>query len=166
MNEWNPQPQQQQTKRFMPISDIEFMSFTTATTWGKPENISPALLEKLKNQEYFKAKDQEGKERLYVDITPYWELLGFYTQDIRLANLESLNGEFDYCAYYLDLAGDFLASGYIKGFQGALRKVITRLELSQSRGGFLRKRMNTISSESKQEILEPKKNNILGVKKE
>jgi hypothetical protein len=151
-----------QNKRFVPISDVEFLSFTTMTTWGKNENVSPELSNKLKQVKYYK---DTATEQIYADTTPLWEMLSFYTQDMRLANLDTLNDQFKYCTYYLDWAADALRNGYYRSFASALSKVITQLELSQSKGGFLRKRMGTVTSENKHEVTEGKKTTLFGGRK-
>lgn len=73
-----------------------------------------------------------------------------------------MRGEVAYCQYYLDLAGDLLQNNAIKPFLIALSRAASMLELSQSKGGFLRKRMNTLSQEHISQELEPKKQKLFG----
>lgn len=95
-----------------------------------------------------------------------WGLLSYYSRDLRLGYLKDdiIKNEVEYCQYYLDLAGDCLRLGYPKAFETALRRCITRLELSQSRDGNLRKDMITINQKIDQTINKPKKKGLLGGK--
>ena len=130
---------------------------TTESVWGKPE-VSQELKNKL--NKYFMELDSEGNKK--ITIGSLWGLLGYYTRDMRLANLSLWNGEVNYCQYYLDLANDFLQAEMIEPFLICLSRVATMLELSQSKGGFLRKQMNTLRTESKHGELEPPKKKLLG----
>lgn len=99
-----------------------------------------------------------------------WGLLSYYNKDLRLGYLKTNAGltgmdEVEYCQHYLDIAGDCLRLGYPKSFTTALTRAITRLELSQSRDGNLRKDMITINQNIKQDINKPKpKKGLLGGK--
>jgi hypothetical protein len=135
---------------------------TTDSVWGKPE-VSVELRTRLKK--YFVERGQDGK-----DITTeesLWGLMGFYTRDMRLANLSDSpwNNELFYVDYHLNLANDLLQAGMIESFLIALSRVATKLELSQSKKGFLRKRMNTFSQETTHQELEPPKKSLFGMKK-
>ena len=142
---------QQQQRRVMPKSELDLSLMTTDSVWGKdevPVQLQSAL-KKYKNQ-----LDKDGKTIFDKTGNPIvteeslWSLLGFYTRDVRLANLSLWNGEFQYCQYFLDLAGDMLSEKLLEPFIICLRRVATVLELSQSKGGFLRRRINTFTSES------------------
>jgi len=67
-----------------------------------------------------------------------------------------------YVQYYIDLAADLLQSGHYKPFLIALSRAATRMELSQSKGGFLRKEMNTFTSKNINEDAEPPKKSLFG----
>lgn len=144
-------------KRVLPRSDLDFNLMTTDAVWGSPY-INQDLKERVKR--YFKYQDDKGNVK--IDSESLWGLLGYYTRDMRLANLGVLSGELDYCKYYLDLAGDFLQAKMIEPFIICLSRVATILELSQSKGGFLRRRMNTFTSESYKQELEPGKKSLFG----
>jgi hypothetical protein len=105
-----------------------------------------------------------GKEvqELVVSNESLWSLLAYYRSDLRFGNLDRFSGEVFYCQYYLDLAGDYLQASFIEPFLICLSRVITVLELSQSRAGFLRRRMNTLSQEHITLEQEPKKANLFG----
>jgi hypothetical protein len=47
----------------------------------------------------------------------------------------------------------------------SLSRTVTVLELSQSRKGFLRKQMNTVTQEKYTNLLEPEKKNFFGLSK-
>ena len=87
-----------------------------------------------------------------------WGLLAYYTRDIRLGNLST--NDYIYCMHYLNLAGDALREGYTKSFMSGLTRVISALELSQSKSGFLRKNLNTIRQEVAQGNIEPPKKSL------
>lgn len=155
-------------KRILPRNELDFNLMTTEGEWGK-DYVNPELKERL--NKYFIKKDQDGKPifdnegNLIGSKKSLWDMLGFYTKDMRLANLSYLNNEMQYCQYYLDLAGDFLQIDMIEPFIICLSRVATILELSQSKGGFLRRRMHTLTSENMQGELEPQKKNLFGLSK-
>lgn len=133
---------------------------TTDAVWGKPE-VSPELKRKLAKFNSVKIFDEiTGEEKEGYTESSLWGLLSFYTRDMRLANLNLIQQ--NRCEHYIDLAGDLLQSGLTKPFIIALSRAATTLELSQSRGGFLRKRLTTITSESYKEEKEPAKRNFFG----
>lgn len=149
----------EQARRVVPSSDLDFNLITTDAVWGSPY-ISKELQDKLGSE--FVKEDENGKK--VIDRSSLWGLLGFYTRDMRLANLSYWTGEINYCQHYLDLANDFLQNDMIRPFLISLSRVATVLELSQSKGGFLRRRMHTFTSESITEQ-EPKKTGIFGGQK-
>lgn len=151
---------QQTQKRVLPQSELDLALMTTDSVWGKPE-VSPELKEKL-NQIY-KAQNEDGTTEDY--ISSLWGLLSYYTRDMRLANLSVVYGELTYCQYHLDLAGDFLQESMIRPFMITLSRVATLLELSQSKGGFLRRKMNTFTHEQVSGEMEPPKKNLFGAGK-
>lgn len=148
--------QQQNTanevRRVVPQSGLDWNMMLTDTMWGSRQ-ISAQIKEKIKRRTI----RDDGS----IDKNEAWELLSFYTRDLRLANLSSVFGEITYCQYYLDLAGDFLREGYPEAFATCLARAATILELSQSKGGFLRRRQNTLTTESLQGEVEPQKKRLL-----
>jgi hypothetical protein len=144
-------------KRTVPQSDLDFNMLTTDAVWGKAD-----VPQELRNKmnKYFLQKSEEGED--IVTKESLWGLLGFYTRDMRLANLSAKDGELAYVQYYIDLANDFLQSNCIEPFLIALSRAATRLELSQSKTGFLRKQMNTFTQETTHRELEPPKKNLFG----
>jgi len=97
-----------------------------------------------------------------------WGLLSYYSKDLRLGylndNITKGSNEVEIANFYLNIAGDCLRLGYPKSFETALRRVITLIELSQSRNGNLRRDMITIKQDISQSINKPKKKGILGGK--
>ena len=150
--------QTQQQRRVMPQSELDFHLMTTDSVWGKAE-VSPELRTVL--NKYFLSKNKEGEN--VVTKQSLWGLLGFYTRDMRLANLSTKDGEMEFCQYYLDLSNDFLQAGNIEPFLISLSRVATRLELSQSKSGFLRKQMNTMTMQNLQGEVEPQKKSLFGL---
>ena len=153
---------EEESMRAVPQSDLDLNLMITDAVWGKAE-VSPELKSRL--NQYYSTKDEKGKEK--ITIQSLWGLLGYYTRDMRLANLSKWDGELAYVSYYIDLAGDFLQAGMLEPFLISLSRAATRLELSQSKGGFLRKTMNTFRREDiKGEINPPKKSLFGGQKKQ
>ena len=155
-------------RRTIPLSELDLNLMTTDSVWGKSD-IPIELKQRL--EEYYLKRDDKGavifdKEgNLVGDKASLWSMLGFYTRDMRLANLNYWDGELQYCQYFLDLANDFLQADMIKPFLICLSRVATLLELSQSKGGFLRKNMNTLRTESKSGDFEPPKKSLFGGQK-
>lgn len=157
---YNKQLQEEEDKkrrgRILPKSDADYNMLMTDTVWGS-EYINEELKDKV--SQIFAYTD---KGEIKYDKQELWGLLGFYTRDMRLGNLD--NVEIVYCRYFLDLANDFLQVDMIKPFLVSLSRVATVLEISQSKKGFLRKRMNTISTEHYMQE-EPKKKSLFGMNK-
>ena len=143
----------------VPHNALDFNLMVIDSVWGK-DSISVDLQEKLK---LIKATYKDDSGNVYVDKESLWGLLGFYTRDMRLSNLDA--PQFKYCVYFTDLAADFLKADFVNPFLICLSRVATILELSQSRGGFLRNRQNTLTQEWIQKGggsgLEPVKKSLL-----
>jgi len=162
----------------VPYSDLDMTFMVTEPAWGK--EISEELNSKVSevvSEAYFQCLECEKpfgegekcvcgsvNKRLVVDRAPMWGLLSYYTRDLRLGNLGNWNNELSYCHHYLSLAGDLLRVGNVKSFLSALSRVIDRLEISQSKGGFYRKRMGTITREDVSSSNEPTKKPLMGGK--
>lgn len=146
-------------RRTLPQNELDLQMLTTNSVWGKSE-ISPELKNRLNR--YF-ITEENGEKK--VTVASLWGLLGFYTRDMRLANLNYRNGEVQYCQHYLDLANDFLQNNMIEPFLISLSRVATVLELSQSKDGFLRKQFNTQTQNVNERIEEPPKKKLFGMGK-
>lgn len=164
MNDQAPPPVIPQA-RVKPASDLDFNLMITETLWGS-SFVSQELQQHLTKS--FQMVDSEGKPVFdnkgepVVTKEALWGMMSFYTRDLRLSNLSYKSNEIQYCMNYLDLAGDFLKEGMIKPFLVCLSRVATVTELAQSKGGFLRRQMNTLRTENVDELLEPKKKSIFG----
>jgi hypothetical protein len=193
--------EENQSQRFIPVSEIDASMRTLETSWGK--EATTELFNALKgitsfvtviNTEGKVITDEDGENMIFlinnksqlvntkgkiitndkdkpVEIDAKessWGLLSYYNKDLRLGylndNIAKGSNEVDIANYYLNIAGDCLRLGYPKAFETALRRVITLIELSQSRNGNLRKDMITIKQDISQSINKPKKKGILGGK--
>lgn len=150
----------EQDIRKIPANELDLSFMTTESAWGK--EVSAELNERLKEvgAEY----DEEGNVT-GVTEKHLWGLYSYYTRDMRLSNLNL--ERYIYCLNWLGIAGDCLRVNYIHSFMTALSRVIDALELSQSVGGFLRRRNNTVTQESIGKITEDKNKKGLfgGIKK-
>lgn len=152
-------------KRTMPQSELDFHLMTTNAVWGEPQ-VNVDLQERLRK--VFLKRDEKGKPlydkdgKLIGNTTSLWGMLGFYTRDMRLANLALWNGEVQYVQYFLDLANDLLQADMLDAFIIALSRSATLLEISQSKGGFLRRQMNTITQQHLSGEMEAPKKKLFG----
>jgi len=151
--------QEDKKLRELPLNELDMQMILTKPQWGD-DTISQELKYRLQG-----ISRESINGQYIVSKQDLWQLLDFYTQDIRLGNLSTMNGEVNYCRYYLDLAGDCLREGYYRSFVKCLSLTITVLEISQSRGGFLRTKQNTIRKENVYEEKEPKKTSLFGKQK-
>ena len=147
-------------RRVLPQSELDLSLMTTDPVFGKAE-VSPELISRL--NKVYKTQDENGKEGYTIESL--WGMLSYYTRDLRLANLSAWNGELEYAQYFLNLAGDFLQAGHVEPFVISLSRVATLLELSQSKGGFLRRKMNTFTQEHINQEQEPPKKSMFGGKR-
>jgi len=147
--------------RSLPASDLDLNLMLTDSVWGRPE-VNEELRELL-NKNY---ADEDETGKAIVTKRSLWGLLGFYTRDMRLANLSSKDNELFVCRYFIELANDLLNSDMIESFIISLSKAATILETSQSKGGFLRRNMNTLRQEHYSEGNEPQKRGFFGGKKD
>lgn len=143
------------------MSDLDLQMQMIEPAYGKG-GISLELAQKL--AQVGVGYDEKGNP-VVEDKGSLWGILGYYTRDIRLGNLDKFAGEYNYVKYYLDLAGDLLQADLIKSFLIALSRAATVIEISQSKGGFLRRRMNTMTSENNYSGLDPKKSNLFSKNK-
>ena len=162
----NNQQQPQQFRRTTPQSDLDYNMLITDPTWGTAE-LSPELKKVLARSYQVEAKDKDGNVSQVSLQSVAWDMLNYYKRDLRLANLNAgknpliMNEQF-YCEYYLDLAGDFLEVKMYRPFIICLRRVATKLELSQSRNGFLRRQLQTFRQEHITQDLNPPKKGLFG----
>jgi hypothetical protein len=151
--------QEDKQLRNTPLNELDMQMILTEPQWGNV-GISQELKQRLQS---ISRETIEGSN--VISTQDLWGLLDFYTRDLRLGNLSTMNGEVNYCRYYLDLAGDCLREGYYRSFVKCLSLTVTVLEISQSRGGFLRTKQSTIRKENIYEEREPKKTSLFGKQK-
>lgn len=147
--------------RVLPQSELDFNLMTTDPVWGS-DYVNPELKKHLR-QYVGKYKDSGGKDvDVYRDL---WSILGIYHRDMRLANLSKWDGDYEKCEYWINFAADLLEDGDAECFITCMTRAATILELSQSKNGFLRKRMHTVTSENINRDNEPPKRGLFGQKK-
>jgi len=146
-------------QRSLPTNELDLNLMLTNAVWGRPE-VSKELKDRL--MKLHATTDNEGK--LQVTRGSLWGLLGFYTRDLRLANLSEWNNEIQTCRYMIDLAQDYLSENMVEPFIIALSRAVNIMETSQSKGGFLRKQMNTLTQKHVSQSLEPPKKGFFGGK--
>ena len=142
-------------QRSVPESALDFNMQMLDSLWGSGD-IPKELRAKLIKTQFFKDLIS-GEESTQKD--DLWALLGFYTRDLRLGCLD-VKKDIPYCEYYLNLANDLLKADFIEPFIIALSRVASKVEISQSKNGFLRRRPNTLRTEKVESNLEPKKQGL------
>lgn len=152
-------------QRSLPTNELDLSLMLTNGVWGRAE-VSGELKERL--MKYYSSRDEAGNiltdehGRVKVTKASLWGLLGFYTRDMRLANLSIWDGEMRTCRYMIDLANDYLASDMIEPFMISLSRAVNIMETSQSKNGFLRRQMNTLTQKHISQNLEPPKKGFFG----
>jgi len=141
---------------YVPESQLELSMLYTNPVWGSDKEINESFRNKTTKTIQFVNK--ENGEVIKTTKERLWEGLQFFTRDLRLGNLSS--SEVKICDYYLNLAGDLLKENYLDVFIIALSRVASTIELSQSRGGFLRKRLNTFTKENRDSFETTKKSGL------
>jgi len=131
---------------YIPENNLELSMLYTNPVWGNDREVNEAFREKTTKEIRFVNKNTG--EVISTTKEKLWEQLQFFTRDLRLGNLTST--EIRTCDYYLVLAADLLKEHYLDAFIICISRVASVIELSQSRGGFLRKRLNTFTKESKE----------------
>jgi hypothetical protein len=145
--------------RSLPTNDLDLNLMLTNSVWGSTE-VNQDLKDKLNKSST--ETDKNGK--VIVTKSSLWGLLGFFTRDMRLGNLSDFNNELIVCRYHIDLANDLLSVDMNEPFLISLSRSANILETSQSKGGFLRRIMNTLRHENVNENREPPKKGFFGGK--
>lgn len=157
-------------QKILPESELELNYFFTNPQWGE-DTVNPELQATFKKRivtavpkgQVFTHDDgkeyvSDGTVEKPKDLN-LWGNFSFLTRDVRLANYDK--NDIAYCSYYYDLGGDFLNEGFPEAAAISIRKAATRGEMSQGRGGFLRKMQNTLISLRKEEHTDNTKRSIL-----
>lgn len=163
MNEQQPPPGP--PKRSVPQNELDFNMQLTNPAWGKKE-LDVKAQENLSKTFY--VVNEKGEVQLDADGQPIvhheddlWSKLGFLTRDFRLSNLTKQ----DYAL--LSWWSEFAAAAAQEGYKGStaycISQVAPRLELSQSRAGFLRNILNTLINRNVTVSEEPNKNKLFGL---
>jgi len=152
-------------QRSLPTSELDLNLMLTNSVWGRPE-VSKELKERLMKDCVARdgagniLKDENGD--IALSKGSLWGLLGFYTRDMRLANLSVWDGELKTCRYMIDLANDYLSTDMIEPFMISLSRAVSIMETSQSKSGFLRRQMNTLTQKNINQSMEPPKKGFFG----
>lgn len=131
---------------YAPTNNLDLNWRTIETAWGDSSQM-PKYFNSLFDK-FTPLKDVKGnfqtneKGEVLCNKSNMWEMLKFFTRDFRLSNLGYKDLVF--CEYYTNIASDYLSLGFVKCFFTALTRVVGRLELCQSKGGFFRKQNNTL----------------------
>lgn len=130
-------------KKLLPSSEIDLQYLLTDSLWGTAEIGS---IRRLLSELRYKAVevDQDGnlKKVQITEESNYWNLLEFFTRDLRLGNLDPR--ELFLVRYDIELSTDLLVMGLKKSFVVCLSRPACVLETSQSKGGFLRRLLQSI----------------------
>ena len=164
-------------ERIVPSSDLDFQSMITNPVWGKNSaigNLKNNLGKIVIRREYKKGDvrlnpDTQQLERVNEDITideefSEWNKSQYHTQDFRLSNLDK--NQVDWCIENQDLAFALLQFGCPKSFMVCTDENANVLEFNHSKGGWFRQGLNTMRTETRQEVRNiDEKGNFFGIKK-
>jgi len=147
-----------------PTTDLDFQQQLTDPFISSPY-VNEGFSDKFKEYEYI--KDENGEVKVYLK-RDLWSVLQLFTRDWRLGNIDKKE-EASYIRYYIDLASDILivlGDDYREPALICFERGLCVNETSQSKGGFLRKLLNTfIHKTTPNEDDKPKKRNLLGLGK-
>ena len=154
MNEDDEEKELELPRRFVPQSELDYNLMTTDPEWGRQP----------KNDE-FKKIFNKNRPRAEVAVDELQNVLKMYSRDQRLANLDRFD-DLPKVRNFNRLAGDLLFSGMFQSSSVAIHNSANILETSQSKNGFLRRRMGTFTHEQFKTEVEPKKKGLFGGYKE
>lgn len=139
-------------------SSMDFEFLMADPRWGRDE-VTKGLQDKLKKYKYY--VDTETQEWREIE-DKLWNILAFYTKDIRQGYLSENNNEMANVRFWLIYAGDLLAHNYKSAFISALSRAVAVIETSQSKNGFFTKMKNTLRKEETHTEIEPPKKKFFG----
>lgn len=142
-----------QDQEMIPDNQLDAMWALTNPVWGK-STIPKQLRDRLMKNKGGKLVNEDGDE-FEADEEGMWDLLSYFTRDLRLGNLSK--AEAKECREWLEICSDCIRNQYRDSFFLSLVKVVALTEISQSRGGWLRKILRTNTSEQKIEYEEQPK---------
>lgn len=145
-------------KRITPQSDLDYNMLVTNTAWGSDE-ISPQVKDSLSRQKV--VTDEAGDKYLVNDNL--WGKMGYFTRDFRLSNLSKK--DYEKVVWWTEMVGVVGLEDMKKSTIYCFSQIAPTLEVSQSKDGWYREIMNTLTQVQRNENLEPKKTSLFGVGK-
>lgn len=142
----------------IPISTLHLDALLLEPNWGR--KVTDEVDKKLTVHKVV-FNPETGEEELTTEAM--WAVHAYFTRDLRLANLDE--HQEIYCDFWLEIAGDFIRDNFKMSFLTAISKVAVVCELSQSRLGFLRKRIGKSTIETINKTIEPSKKDVLSLAK-
>jgi len=133
---------EERVMKFVPQNEIDLQLVLTNSQWGSSEQTQLRKILQTYKYKVVQVESGNGQQLMLQEKQNYWDLMEFFTRDLRLGNLKE--NELFVIRYDLDLATDLLSNDCFKSFITALSRVAVVLETSQSRGGFLRKIIQSI----------------------
>lgn len=140
-------------RREVPESSLDAQWQMTNPAWGRAE-VPSHLRDRLKKKHDGTLVDAEGNE-YPASQGGMWELLGFFTRDLRLGFLTG--SETQEAREWLEIASICVAEDLPDSFFLSLSKVVSMVEISQSRSGNLRRAQRTSRQEQSLTYDEPPK---------
>lgn len=140
-------------RRDTPESSLDALWQMTNPTWGRAE-VPKFLRDRLSKRSDGVFLDEDGNQ-YPANKGGMWELLGFFTRDLRLGFLT--NAEAKEAREWLEITSICAAEDLPDSFFLSLSKVISMVEISQSRSGNLRRNQRTRREESSLTYDEPPK---------
>ena len=143
-----------QNQNLNPIlnSNLDFNLLVINPNWKES---TPSFLKKTESTRYIETPDGET----FVNVNDLITNLDFFTRDIRLSNYN--DEDIINVRWYIEFAGVMAQNKFFDAFNFCLLQVANYSETSQGRKGFLRKILNTLTTENISKVLEPPKKNIL-----
>lgn len=153
-------------KRTIPQNDLDFNMQLTNPAWGKDE-LGQKSRDSLVKTYYLLdpetgevIKDENGNPQVHHE-DDYWSRMGFLTRDFRLSNLSK--SDYERLRWWADMASACNQQGYKRSTAYCISQIAPTLELSQSKGGFLREMLNTLINRNTNISEEPNKKSLFGL---
>lgn len=139
--------------RHIPESPLDASWQMTNPAWGRSE-VPKFLRDRLSKAKEGTFFDADGNAYA-PNREGMWEMLGFFTRDLRLGYLTG--PEAREAREWLEIASTCIAEDLPESFFLSLSKVISMVEISQSRNGNLRRTQKTNRQEQSVSYEEPPK---------
>ena len=146
-----------------PTTDLDLQQGLTDPFISSPY-VDESLKDKFKEYEYI--KDENGKVKVYLK-RDLWTVLNIFTRDWRLGNIDKKE-EAVYIRHFLDLTTDIitvLGDDFRESAIISLERAFAVNETSQSKGGFLRRLLNTFIHQTNKTDDDTKKRSLFGLGK-